>query len=152
MSCGAVHNFIIIFHLGNTIAFLLHFAALQCLNHLPTTWIFDQGSAELCGHAEKATCKETRQKFNLGLCLRPSQLQHPCHLCVRCVVLASSTGSAGFPCEGPQLRFWGSFFHQLGASAIGFVLPSQFQSTGQRQLILGRNCETCTSHIPGEPA
>lgn len=59
---------------------------------------------------------------------------------------ASSTwrGKCRFLCEGPQLRVWGSFLHQLRASAIGFVPPYHFQTTGQREVILGANCESCT--------
>lgn len=65
MYCRALGNFIIIFHLGDTISFFLHFAVLQYLNHLLIMWVFDQSSPELCGHTEKSICKETRGKINL---------------------------------------------------------------------------------------
>lgn len=154
MSRRVAHNFVIIFHLGNAIAFFLHFTVLQRLNHLPTLWGFDWSSAELSGQAEKSICKETRRKFNpgaapeatmaatssLGVCpAAQTQRQPP----------ASSPrhGKCRFLC--PQLRVWGSFPHQLRASATAFVPPSPFQTRGQREVIPGTDCESCTSPAPG---
>lgn len=71
-----------------------------------------------------------------------SAVWHRCSVRLQCP--APSVESAIFLCDGPQLRVWDSFLHHLRASAIDFVRPFQFETTGQREVILGANCESCT--------
>lgn len=119
MSRRVAHNFVIIFHLGNTIAFFLHFTVLQRLNHLPTLWGFDWSSAELGGQAEKSICKETRRKFNPGAAAEAT------------MAAASSLGvcpAAQTQCQPPARKV---LFSLSPAESLGLVpSPAQGLSDG----------------------
>lgn len=125
MSRRPVHYLLIISHLANVVALFLHFTALQRPNDLPTLWVFDQSSAERCGHAEKSTCKETRRKFNLGLHLR--RLKHLTTGVPRGTDAVSppapSMGSAGVGVKVPSPQFGACSFASSGPQVLFLCLP-----------------------------